>query len=247
MGAQHYDRGSGGRLLAIGASLLLILIVWLGDWGEGQTPELQGAPLLQRDRQLDIAVHHGRLPVHLWDVDVGEVLARIGQQAGIRILGDLSSERRLSAQFEDLELEAGLRRLLRLASLNHLMLHAPGPVGGVGLREVRVLRDPEQIPSTREGPLGTSIVAEHHVGQPTKGAGQHFVDALRIAGAFLQATEPGKSEDAQRFLEILDHAHRTTYLPSVGEASELARHIREVLPHDQRHGLDFPSPASFQQ
>jgi hypothetical protein len=247
MGAQRSDRGSGGRLLAIGVSLLLILILGLGDWGEGQTPELQWAALRHRDRQLDIAVHHGRLSVHLWDADVGKVLAQIGQQAGIRILGDFGSEGRLSAQFEDLELEAGLRRLLRLASLNHMMLYAPGPLGGVALREVRVLRDPEQLPSTPEEPPATAMVAEHDVGQPTEGAGQHFVDALRSAGAFRQATAPGESEAAQRFREMLDQAQQTTSLPSVGEASELARRIREALQPTQQPGLDFPSPASFPQ
>jgi hypothetical protein len=247
MGAQRCDRGRGGRLLAIGASLLVILILWLGDWGEGQTPELQGAPLLHRDRQLDIAVHHGRLSVLLRDADVGEVLARIGQQAGIRILGNFGSERRLSAQFEDLELEAGLRRLLRLASLSHMMLYAPGPMGGLALQEVHVLGDPKGIPSTPEEPPDTSIVAEHDVGQPAEDPGQHFIDALRISGAFLQATEPGESEDAQRFREMLNRAHQTSSLPSVGEASELARRIQEALQHTQQPGLDFPSPASFQQ
>jgi hypothetical protein len=128
-----------------------------------------------------------------------------------------------------------------------MMLYAPGPMGGVALREVRVLRDPEEIPYTPEEPPDTAIVAEHDIRQPTEGAGQHFVDALRISGAFRQATEPGKSEDAQRFREMLDHAQQTRSLPSVGEASELARRIREALQHTQQHGLGFPSPASFQQ
>ena len=47
--------------------------------------------------------------------------------------------KRVSARFAGVELEEGLRRLLRLASLSHIFLYANGPGGTVTISEVRVL------------------------------------------------------------------------------------------------------------
>jgi hypothetical protein len=84
-------------------------------------------------------VHDGRLSVDLQAADLSEVLAQIGEQTGIRIAAGSGAGKKVSARFADVELEEGFRRLLRLASLSHFFLYAPGPAGTAVLTEVRVV------------------------------------------------------------------------------------------------------------
>jgi hypothetical protein len=88
---------------------------------------------------LPVLVHDGRLSVDVQETGLGAVLAQIGRQAGIRMSAGPSAGKRVSARFADVELEAGLRRLLRLASLSHILLYTNGPGGTVTISEVRVL------------------------------------------------------------------------------------------------------------
>jgi hypothetical protein len=114
MGIHPRDRGRWAWLFSIGASLLLLLILWPGDWVQGREPAPGAARPEPLDQQPHIAVHQGQLSVDLQDAAVGEVLAQIAHQAGITILAGLSAEKRVSIQCADIALEAGLRRLLRV-------------------------------------------------------------------------------------------------------------------------------------
>ena len=66
------------------------------------------------------------------------MLAQIGAQAGVRIVLAPPAARQVSAQFSGVELDAGLRHLLRLAALSYVMLYGPGPTGAPVVQEVRV-------------------------------------------------------------------------------------------------------------
>ena len=80
----------------------------------------------------------GRLSVDLRDADIQTVLAQIAKQAGFTLLTGPLERQTVSVQFADVPLEQGVRRLLRLASLNHVMLSAPDAAGRVALKELRV-------------------------------------------------------------------------------------------------------------
>ena len=88
--------------------------------------------------RLRITAQHGQLSVDVHKADIGAVLAQIGAQAGVRIVLAQPAAREVSAQFSGVELEAGLRHLLRLASLSYVMLYGPGPTGAPVVQEVRV-------------------------------------------------------------------------------------------------------------
>jgi type II secretory pathway component GspD/PulD (secretin) len=85
-----------------------------------------------------VAVHEGRLSVDLREAPVREVLAVIGQQTGLHMHVDATANRTVSAQFTNMELDQGLRRLLRAASLSYTLRYAQGPAATVVLEEVRV-------------------------------------------------------------------------------------------------------------
>jgi hypothetical protein len=86
-----------------------------------------------------ITVEKGVLSVDLRQADLQAVLAQIGEQAGITIVMNPKDHRTISAEFTKVELEAGIRRLLRGASLSHIILYTWEPAGTVAIKEVRVL------------------------------------------------------------------------------------------------------------
>ncbi len=112
-------------------SVLLGLSVALTTW----TSAWPMKPLRARS---PVVVHEGQLSVELREAQVRDVLAAIGQQAGFRVYVDASANRTVNAQFTDVELDQGLRRVLRAASLSYTLLYARGPASTVILREVRV-------------------------------------------------------------------------------------------------------------
>ena len=89
-------------------------------------------------RRLRITAQHGRLSVDVHQADIGAVLAQIGAQAGVRIVFAQPAARAVSAQLSGVELDAGLRHLLRLAALSYVMRYGPGPTGAPVVQEVRV-------------------------------------------------------------------------------------------------------------
>ena len=107
--------------------LLIALTAWTSAW-----------PMKPLGTRSPVVVHEGQLSVNLREAPVWDVLAAIGQQAGLRVHVDASANRTVNAQFTDVELDQGLRRLLRAASLSYTLLYARGPASTVILQEVRV-------------------------------------------------------------------------------------------------------------
>ncbi|HEX2324216.1 MAG TPA: hypothetical protein VHQ00_02395, partial [Chloroflexota bacterium] len=88
--------------------------------------------------RLRVTAQHGQLAVDVHQADIGAVLAQIGAQAGVRIVWAQPAARAVSAQLSGVELDAGLRHLLRLAALSYVMRYGPGPTGAPVMQEVRV-------------------------------------------------------------------------------------------------------------
>jgi hypothetical protein len=159
MPLRHQGQG-GGRYWGAGLVAGLLLAVLAGP-GHGQDKPERAAREGHLAKRLHVQVHHGRLSVDLWEAEVGEVLARIAQTAGVIITGSPISGVRVSAQFTDVELEAGLRRLLQRASVSHVVRYARDPTGAIGMQEVRVFGvASEGLPAplnatTRAGPART--------------------------------------------------------------------------------------------
>jgi hypothetical protein len=125
------------------AGLLCLLIPCTGAWSQGKGLQAQDTRQRSAAKGLHVVVQEGRLSVDVQEADLGEVLAQVGRQAGIRISSGPSAGKRVSARFAGVELEEGLRRILRLASL--------GPAGKVAVSEVRVLgegKDTSPRPAT---------------------------------------------------------------------------------------------------
>jgi hypothetical protein len=128
----------GCRGFGVLAGFFLILLSWTGAWSQGK--ELQARSIRQRspEQRLSVTVHQGQLSADVRGADVGELLAQIGRQAGIRMLVAPSARRQISAQLAGIELDEALRHLFRLASLNHTILYVREPGGMVAIKEVRV-------------------------------------------------------------------------------------------------------------
>jgi type II secretory pathway component GspD/PulD (secretin) len=107
--------------------LLIALTAWTSAW-----------PLKPLRGRMPVTVHEGQLSVDLREAPVREVLAAIGRQAGLRMSVEAAANRTVSAQFTNVALDQGLRRLLRAASLSYTLLYARGPGATDILQEVRV-------------------------------------------------------------------------------------------------------------
>ncbi len=88
-------------------SLLLMLAAWTHAWPQ--------------DAHMHVAVDAGQLSVDLKEASVREVLVAIGQQAGLRVRIDAEDSRTMTAQFTAMDVEQGLHRLLRTASLSYAL------------------------------------------------------------------------------------------------------------------------------
>jgi hypothetical protein len=125
MAVNRTPHGAALGRLGVVTALLVGLLAGLGA----------GAPAGMR---LRITAQHGRLSVDAHQADIRAVLAQIGTQAGVRIVWAQPVAREVSAQFSRVELDAGLRHLLRLAALSYLMLYSQDPTGAPVVHEVRV-------------------------------------------------------------------------------------------------------------
>ena len=90
---------------------------------------------------VNVTVAQGRLSVSLREADIQLVLAQIAKQVGFTLYADPRERKTISAQFTDVPLVQGIQRLLRLASLNHVMRSAPDATGRIALAELRVFAD----------------------------------------------------------------------------------------------------------
>ena len=136
MAVNRHHRGEGGWIVGVLTGLLVVLIPMLVVWCQDRMPRAQ-------ETGQGIAVQPGRLSVDLRRADIRTVLEQIGQQAGVRMVFAQNSTRKVSAQFADVELEEGLRRLLQLASLSYIVLYGQGPTGASVVQEVRVYGEKE--------------------------------------------------------------------------------------------------------
>lgn len=204
MSTRHHQY-QGYWIFGIVAGLLVLLIPGTGAWPQGTgrpAPDTRQRSVAPR---LAVVVQEARLSVDVQEADLGEVLAQVGRQAGIRISSGPSAGKRVSARFAGVELEEGLRRLLRLASLSHIVLYANGPGATVTISEVRVLgegQDTTPRPATVVEPRVQEN--EPNAGTPVrKGRGQ-----------------------APEVVELVQDSAPD---PGQGEPSEVTRRVREVF------------------
>lgn len=193
MEANRQHRRIRYRLCSIMAGLL-VLLPGTGAWSSGKGLQAEDTRPRRATPGHAVVVQEGRLSVDVQAADLGEVLAQIGQQAGIRISAGPSAGKRVSARFADVELEEGLRRLLRLASLSHLFLYAQGPAGTVAITEVRVLGE-GTAESTRPASVAKpGFSAAREVPEPVPGAVESAPEPTS------EANQAGPSEAMRRVL-----------------------------------------------
>jgi len=174
-------------------------------------------PVQRRAPRLQVAVHQGRLSVDLWEVDLGEVLAQIQQQAGISIRVSPGPEHTVSVQFTAVALDQGLRRVLQLASRSYAMRYAPGPTGEVTLQAVQVFA---------QALAGAAPAGE----EPGAEVGQRFVDTLRQRQAAAPAVaREAESDAASRFRDALERHSAPASEGTDAPESDAARRFRDVL------------------
>jgi hypothetical protein len=195
MEANRQHRHIRYRLCGIAAGLLVLLLPGTGAWSPGPGLHAEDTrPRRAAPGRLAV-VQEGQLSVDVQAADLGEILAQIGQQAGIRISAGPSAGKRVSAQFADVELEEGLRRLLRLASLSHVFLYGPGPAGTVAITEVRVLGE-GTAESTRPASVAKpGFPAAREVPEPVPSAVQPAPEPTS------EANQAGPSEAMRRVLD----------------------------------------------
>jgi hypothetical protein len=124
--------------------LLMTLTVWTGTSPEARMREGAHVARGPLEAPMFVTVQEGSLSVNLQDVPVQEVIAMIGQQAGLRVRIDAAATQRVSAQFTAMALDQGLRRLLRGASLSYALLYTQGSAATASLDEVRVFGEPRR-------------------------------------------------------------------------------------------------------
>jgi hypothetical protein len=137
--------------------LLIALTAWTSVWPQARARDVGSAPPRPLGTRLRVAVHDGQLSVDLREVQMRDVLAAIGRQAGLRVRVDAAANRMVNAQFTDMELDQGLRRLLRVASLNYSFLYAPGPAATAILQEVRVFGEEPGGASVSNNPAPVAL------------------------------------------------------------------------------------------
>jgi hypothetical protein len=139
-----------------------------------------------------IAVDQGRLSVDLKQAEIQMVLARIAEDAEITIMVAPIDQRAISILFTDMELEAGLRRLLELASLNYTIIYSQGHTGTAVIKEVHVL-------GTKQ-PGGQPVVAESDGDENKERGASHVMSpsALDPQVAAPPLQEQGASEVVER-------------------------------------------------
>jgi type II secretory pathway component GspD/PulD (secretin) len=215
--SNRHHRYTGYRIFSILAGLLFLLIPCTGAWSQGKGLQAEDTRQRNAARGLDVVVQAGRLSVNLQEADLAEVLAQIGRQAGIRISSGPSSGKRVSARFASVELEEGLRRLLRLASLSHIFLYANGPGGTVSISEVRVLGEGQDTPP-RPATVVEPLVQENEQNAGTP-VGKGRRPAPKVAEPVLESTPD----------------------PEQGEPSEVTRRVREVFQLGKGMGRRAPN------
>jgi hypothetical protein len=228
----HY---TGYWIFGIIAGLLVLLIPCTGAWSQGKGLQAEGTRQRSATKGLYVVVQEGRLSVDVQEADLWEVLTQVGRQAGIQISSGPSSGKRVSARFASIELEEGLRRLLRLASLSHLFLYTNGPGGTVTISEVRVLgerQDTTPRPAT---------VVEPRVQENEQNTGTPVRKVLRQArtGA-ARPVGSAESEAPQLVPEVVEPAQEPTPDPGQAAQSEATHRLIEAFKVSKQMGARLP-------
>jgi hypothetical protein len=223
MATTRPPRRHGHRIWEGWTSLLVILLLGSAVWPWAGEPNPGGIPLPRPASRLHVEVQQGQLSVDLWQANVEEVLAQIGQKTGIPIVVSPSAGETISMQFTGVALEQGLRYILQRAARSYAMLYTPDPAGGVVMREVRVFGKAQEGDSV-------PVVAERTVEEPTAEAGQRFVEVLMQHQA---AAPPVASEEesdvATRFRETLERSSEPAPWPTAEHESEAVRRFQDAL------------------
>jgi hypothetical protein len=223
MATNRPPRRQGHRILAGLASLLVILLLGPAARSWAEKPKPGDIPLKGPAPRLHVAVQQGQLSVDLWEADVKEVFAQIGQKAGIPIIMSSSAGEKISVQFTGVTLEQGLRRLLQQASRSYVMLYASDPAGGVAMREVRVFG------KAQEGDAAP-VVAERVVEESMAEAGQRFVEALmQHQAAAPRVASEEESDGARRFQEALERGAEPAPWPATEQENEAVHRFQDAL------------------
>jgi hypothetical protein len=169
--------------------LLIALTAWTSVWS-----------MKRAGAEMPVVVHEGQLSVDLREAPVQEVLAVIGQQAGLRVAIDASAHGTVTAQFTNMALDQGLRRLLRAASLNYSLLYARGgPAATDILQEVRVFGGaPSEAPARHDRTSSTRVrrAAAWQAPLPPEAPVEPVHEAEPEEGAEPTPTEPEQDGNA---------------------------------------------------
>ena len=218
--------GYRGRWLrAIVIYSFVLLACWQAPRLEGG---IQGNGRDQPQTRASIIVERGQLSVDLRQADLRTVLAQIGEQAGITIVMDAKEHRTITAEFTNVEMEAGIRRLLRGTSLSHTILYTREPAGAVAIKEVRVLGggrggEPLQPAVAKvDGNTNADNIVSH--------------TALPLTQTPEDSPHPAEAERndaAASFQEVFELAGRRAPQPASpaaeGEENAMARALQNVL------------------
>jgi len=237
MAANRHRRCEGRWIFSIVTGLLLALIPLMAAWPQGKAVSTGHTRQRGLEKRPQVVVQRGRLFVDLRQADLGEVLAAIGQQAGIRMVLGPSAGQRISAQFAGVELEAGLRRLLRLASLNYTILYAPESVG--------------RCAST----WSLTSCWQYLILQAPPSAGGGAIQEVRVFGEEKEGTPPQRIAGAEDVEERVDHpdnpffkawqqVEATRLLSPGSEQREAARRLRALHRPGKARGEDIPTPTN---
>lgn len=200
-----HHRHNGSWIVSLLVGLLCCLVLCTGAWSEGKRLQPENTRQKNGAKGLNVVVQGGQLSVDLQEADMGEVLEQIGRQAGIRISSGPSSGKKVTARFSDVELEEGIRRLLRSVSLSHIFMYASKPAGAVKISEVRVLGE------SKEATPYPSTLAEPRVQSDEQNIGAPVGRGRRQAPTVVEPVLESRPD------------------PEQGEPSEVTRRVREVF------------------
>jgi hypothetical protein len=228
MSAARRRRYRGKWLWASVVWSLVLLASWPSSGLEGGTRGNQHAT---SPTQARISVETGRLSVDLRQADLQTILTQIGEQAGISIVMDPKGRKTVSAEFTDVELEVGIRRLLRGASLSHTILYTQDPAGTLAIKEVRVFWD--ESGSKPRQPISASAAGNANGDDIVS----HAAPPLTQTSADPPSRAAEGGDAAASFKEALELAQRkapqVTSPAAAGRESEVLRSFRNLLQQPQ--------------
>jgi hypothetical protein len=186
-----------------------------GTQGGGRDHPLAGAR---------ITADKGRLSVELTQADLQAVLSQIGEQAGITIIMDPADHRKITAEFANVALDDGIRRLLRGASCSHTILYTRDAAGAIAIKEIRVFGE------ERGSEPGRPAIAEAGGDASADNALLHGWPSLRpTPNDFPHPPETVGNPVAAGFQEAFELARRS--------AAQPASHAEEGRENDMVHAF----------